>query len=335
MRGKWILLSAIVILAAIAAGALSHLRRPAEAPAPASVSAAAVPSQPAEISLSGRIEAQQVVAISAGVGGVIAEFQSDVGQEVYEGQLLARITNQGLETAQESANAAMELAQARVDKAGAAIIAARLEATRARADAVRSRSEFDRAQRTCERQRMLNREGATPRLVYEKAEREYESSQAEYQSLENLARVAENRVTDLIKEQETAKKILDDKSRELEDAKIQLAAAEVHSPVDGLVVDRKGEVGKEIAPSDQEALFRIAVNLSELQVLLSPDPVTARRLKAGDPALVLVADLGGEAIPGTIKEVTEARTLVAFTSPNAGIKPGMTAQVKLKPPSAN
>jgi HlyD family secretion protein len=330
MRGKWILISVTIVLAAMAAGALSRLRGPAPSTEPPAVKAAEPPASAHEVSLTGKIEAQQVVTIGANVIGAIAEFQADVGQEVYEGQLLARISNQGLETAEESANAATELAQSRVEKAGSAIISARLEATRARADAMRARSESDRAQRTYERQRMLNREGATPRLTFEKSERDYENLRAEAESLETLARIAENRVDEVIKEQENAKKILDDKLRDLEDAKAHLASAEVHAQVDGLIVDRKGEVGKEITAEQQHEIFKIAVNLAQLQVAIDPDPAVRKTMKPGDAALIVIADLSGEAIPGTVKEVNETRTTVSFTSPNAGIRPGMTAQVRLK-----
>src|SRR4030095_5963129 len=197
--------------------------------------------------------------------------QADVGQEVFEGGVLARISNQALETADESARSSLELAQSRVDKAGAAILAARLEATRARADAVRARGEYDRAPRTYQRQKTLHSQGATPRLSDEKSEREYQASQAESESLENLARVAEDRVGELIKEQEAAKRTLEEKLQEDEEGKENMAGAEVRSPVDGVVVERKGEVGKELAQQDQAELFRIAVNLAELQVRLHPD----------------------------------------------------------------
>jgi multidrug resistance efflux pump len=207
-----------------------------------------------------------------------------------------------------------------------------MESTRALADAVRARGEYDRAQRTYERQKMLNSEGATPRLTYEKAERDYNAAQSESESLDALARVAENRVAELIKEQEAAKRILEDKSKDVEDAKANLAAAEVTSPVAGLVVERKGEVGKELGPQERAELFRIAVNLSELQVRVNPDPATLKRLKPGDAALVMVADLGGEGIPGTLKEIEGNQATVTFTSPNPVVKPGMTAQVRINLP---
>ena len=330
MRGKWVLISISVILVAVAAGALSRLhsqRQAIEAAPPSKPPAAATAG---EISLAGAIEAQQVTVVGAPVGGTVSEFLADVGREVHEGDLLARIGNEGLQTASEGAKQAMELAQSRVEKAGAAIISARLEATRARADAIRARSDYERTQRTYQRQKMLNSEGATPRLAYEKAQREFESTQTEFQSLEELAKLAENRVAELIKEQESAKLILHDKAAELENATANLAGAEVHSPVDGIVVERKGEVGKELGPQEQAELFRIAVNLAELQLRVSPDPAVLRQIKPGAPALIVVADLAGEGLTGTVKEVQGNQAIVTFTSPNPVLKPGMTAQVKIK-----
>jgi multidrug resistance efflux pump len=330
MRGKWVLISISLVLLAIAAGALSHLRR---ASVDATTPATRIPEKPVqadEVSLAGKIEAQQVVTVASASGGSVAEFQADVGQEVFEGAVLARISNQALASADENARAALEQAQARVDKAGSAIIAARLEATRARADAIRARGEFDRAQRAYQRQKMLHSEGATPRLTYEKSEHDYQSAETESQSLEDLARIAENRVSDLMKDQEAAKRVLEDKLKDAEDTKSSLAAAEVRSPVDGLVVERKGEVGKELAAQDQAELFRIAVNPAELQVRVSTDADTLKRMQPGSPALVIVADLGGEGIAGSVKDAQGNTVTVAFTSPNPIVKPGMTAQVRIK-----
>src|SRR5689334_19438593 len=106
MRGKWVLISISLVLLAVAAGALSHLRRTS---AQSTAQAPKVPEKPPqsdEVSLSGRIEAQQVVTVPAGSGGSVAEFQADVGQDVFEGAVLARIGNQALQLADENARLA-------------------------------------------------------------------------------------------------------------------------------------------------------------------------------------------------------------------------------------
>ncbi len=330
MRGKVTWVGMAVVLAMIAGGGAWWLRNAARHRALPVVKASEAPALPAEISVAGKIEPQHVVVVGAQVTGILEEVLAEVGQDVFAGELLARISNQGLQAAEESAKAAADLAQERVEKAGTAIIAARLEATRARADATRARTELGRAQRAFERQQMLQREGATPRLVFEKSQSDFERAQSESQSLEDLARIAESRIEDLVKEQESARRLLDDKNRELEDAHASLQNAEVHSPVDGLLVERKGEVGREMSVEEQAQMFKIAVNLAELQTTVTLDAAVASRVKAGDAALVTVAELGVDGLAGAVQSVAGNQATVTFTSPNPAMKPGMLAQIKLR-----
>src|SRR5579871_3489523 len=303
MRGKWVLLSVSIILVAVAAGALSVLRREraeqAEPPRPAAAEAPAPP--PNEVSLPGKILPQHLVTVGEQLDGSIDSFLVDIGQEVFEGQLLARMSNPGLDTARETAIASAQSAQDRVSKLESDILAARLEASRARADAIRSRGEYDRAERSYHRQQTLHAAGATPRLTYEKSEQDYEKSQSEYSSLDTLARQAENRVNEWNDELANARKLLDDKKQQLEAIQSNMQGMEVHAPVAGLILARRGEVGRPHGAG--EALFDIATNLSELQVVLEPEPAALARIKPGQAALVIVADLQGQGIPGTVKAV--------------------------------
>ena len=329
MRGKWILVAGTAVLAAVAAGALSFLRQ--ETPANESAAASQSPGAPSsnEVSLSGKIQAQHVATVRAQVNGEIESFLVDTGEQVYEGQLLARISNTALESALQLATEAVQRAQERVQKADSAIIAARLEASRARADATRARSEYDRTERLARRQEMLHREGATPRLAWEKSQREFETAQTEYRSLDELARQAEERVSQLIAEQQAARSQLEEKRADLEEASGDVQAAEVHAPVSGLVVARKGEVGERLGGDEEsKVLFQIAGDLSALEVVLEPEPAVLQRISPGMPALVFVADLQ-EGLAGVVAEVRENQAIVEFKSPNPVVKPGMTAQVRI------
>jgi len=142
MRGKWLLAGGSVILVALAMGALTRLRHEASEETPAAQKATAGESPPGELSLPGRIQAQHVVPVGAPVTGTIDSFLVDIGQDVSEGQLLARIASHGLESAREEAVRAAQNAQEKVNSIEGRIIAARLEASRARADASRSRDQF-------------------------------------------------------------------------------------------------------------------------------------------------------------------------------------------------
>ena len=329
MRGKWLLFAGTLILAAAAAGALTWLKRGAPQQSEPSAGAAAVPPAARELSLPGRIQALHVVPVGAPVTGTVESLLVDVGQDVFEGQLLAHIGSHGLESAREEAARSAQNAQEKVAAIESRIIAARLEAARLRAEANRARDQFERAEKAYQRQQMLNREGATPRLTYEKSEREFERARAEFNSLDELARQAEDRSSELMHDMEAAQRALNERNADLESATTEAAGAEVRSPVSGVVVARKGEPGKLLQPDEAKDLFEVAADLSQLVVQIQPDPAALKRLRPGQDALVFTADLPG-AIPGTVREIRAADAIVGFTSPSAIIRPGMTAQVRLR-----
>jgi multidrug efflux pump subunit AcrA (membrane-fusion protein) len=330
MRGKWVVIAASAILLAVAAGAISVWRREqaAKRQPPPSRGEPAPPS--GEVSLPGRIQARHMVWVHSEVTGRIEELLAAEGEEVYEGQLLARISNQGLETARENAQAALDNAQERINKIEAEIISARLEASRARADATRARAEYDRTDKLHKRQKMLYGEGATPRLVFQRAEKEFEAAKVEFESLEKLASHAEERVGQLLKDLELSKKTLEDKSSQLEDAREDLKSTELRSPATGLVISRQGEVGGEVEAGTEPArIFAIATDLSSLDIALDPEPPVVKVLRPGMSALVIVADVP-EPLTGTLREFKGTQAIVEFTSPTPLIKPGMTAQVRIR-----
>jgi HlyD family secretion protein len=279
--------------------------------------------------LSGKIRARNVVGVPATGPGTIDAFLADVGQEVEAGQVLARISNQGLETGREIAQVALDNAQTRVTRLEAQLSAARLEASRAQADSSRARSDLDRAEKLYARQKMLHGEGATPRLVYEKAERELETARADFQNQDRLARLADVRIQGLQEELQNGRKILDDKQKQLEDATGALSAADVRAPVDGTVVARKGEVGK---PAQDQGgdLFEIAADLMALEVVIEPDPAELALIRAGQPAQVLISDFQAESIPAKVGEIKGTQVPVEFANPNPAIKPGLEAEVRIR-----
>jgi multidrug resistance efflux pump len=248
---------------------------------------------------------------------------------VYQGQVLARIGAQGLESAREAATAALEHAQEQVTRAENGLAQARMEASRSDAEAQRAQIMLDRAQKTYARQKTLFQEGATPRLTYEKAEADVNAAQKEYDVMASAARTGRDRIQAAQNDVNTARKMVESKQQELDEAQANLAAAEVHSPVDGYVVSRKGEVGK---PADEvgEDFFRIATDLYAMEVELEPKDEDLKRIIPGMPALVLVLDVQSNAMEGHVKEIKDKKVVVEFGSGNPAIRPGMVADVRLR-----
>ena len=326
----WLAAIAVIILAAIGAGALSVLWR--EHAEPAQKAAAALPAVPvleSGVSLEGKIQALRVVEVPAPVEGTVDVFHVEIGQEVFEGQLLAQINSDSLTGAEEQATQLASRARNRLNDLDASIIAGRLEVSRARAVASRLKTEFDRSDKTYQRQRMLLAAGATPRLAFEKAEKEYLINQAESASAGALAQQVESRIDALLKEQDAAKKTLEERTQELEAAQADLAAAEVHAPVDGLVVGRRGNAGDNVDRSMKD-LFLIATDLSRLAVVVEPPAPILARIHPGHTAVVTVSEAQNEPLAAEVKKVENGQVTVEFTSPDPAVKPGLTAQVRIK-----
>jgi multidrug resistance efflux pump len=328
MRGKSIPVLAGVVLLGLAVGVVVWRGRRHPVPPPAAATAAAIAVAQNEVTLQGKIRPQHITGVGASVSGFIEAFLVEPGADVYEGQVLARIGAQGLESSREVAQAALERAQEQVSKAEAAVTAARMELSRAEADAQRSRMALDRAERASARQQTLFREGATPRLVYEKALKEYEAALKDYELIDATVRTGREHIQSGADEVNGAKKIVADKMRLLEEAQDNLSAAEVHSPVDGYVVSRKGEVGGSAGLSDE--LFQIATDLYALEVAVEPKAELLKRIVPGQPALVLVLDLQNAAMPGVVREIKDNQVIVEFNSALPAIKPGMQADVRFQ-----
>jgi multidrug resistance efflux pump len=328
MKSRWIYVVATVAVTAALIGVLIARRKPVSSTARKEENA--VQTAPAnEITLQGKIRPQHTIGVAANVPGFIENFLVEPGQDVYQGQVLARIGAQGLESSREAANAAVEKAQEQVTRAEAGLAQARMEGSRSDADVQRAQMTLDRLQKVYMRQKTLHEAGATPRLQFEKAEAEYQAAQKEYDIVANAARTGRERIQAAQGDVNASRKMVESKQQELEEAEANLAAAEVHSPVDGFVVSRKGEVGK---PADEfgEDFFRIATDLFAMEVELEPKDQDLARIIPGMPALVLVLDVQSNAMEGKVKEIKDKKVIVEFGNGNPAIRPGMMADVRLR-----
>ena len=166
MRGKWAWISVLAVCAGLGATALAlrHRRVPAELP---DRNAAAVIAMP-KVSLNGLIRPQHIAGVGSKVEGNIEAFMANIGDEVFQGQVLARIGAAGLESEREAAAHAVEFGQDQVSKAEAAINSARVEASRSAADEARARMALDRAEKVYSRQKTLHAMPAQRRASYSK-----------------------------------------------------------------------------------------------------------------------------------------------------------------------
>jgi multidrug resistance efflux pump len=272
---------------------------------------------------------QEVIAVTAPIDGTIDAFYVEEGEEVAEGQLLAQIKNTGLESERDAAAVELDRVRSRVTSLESRLIGSRLDATRTRAEATRSQEAAERTEKALQRQQLLYREGATPRLKFEQAQREFESAKKERDNLEEVARLADEQVRAMTKQLDSDRQSLAEKTRELEDAGARVASGQVHAPVSGLLYSRRAQPGDPVGGEAQEIL-EIAVNLALLEVVLEPAPDVLPRIRAGQQAVIQVAEVPGGGIPGKVREVQGGQVFVEFASPNPAVKPGLTAQAIIK-----
>ena len=328
MRGKWLLLGGIAFFLAVGAGAFYWWMKQL-APAPAVQTKAPALPPGAEVRLEGTIQAVNMLQISAPINGIAEEFSVKPGDEVYEGQILGRIANESLlENERESASES-DRAQVRLNATESELIAARLEDSRASADAARIRSELQRAERAYQRQAQLVKEGAIPRNVYQKAEQDYLAVKSEAETLVSLADAARQRIQRGSNELEMARKAMAEKEQAHDAAKAEMLAANLVSPVDGLVLAIHKNAGDSVTKVSG-SLIDIASDLSQLELNLEANPAIAARLAAGQPALLQMAELPGDGLSATVKSVEAGKIVVEFSSPSPLIRPGMAAVARMK-----
>ena len=300
MRGKWVLISILALLVGIGGAALS-MRLRDRAKAGKRMDAAALLPMPGDITLSGTLRPQNVTSVGPEEDADLDSFQVEVGQDVFEGQVLARLGSSGLETERENAQTAVNEAESKVTKAEQQAASARMEASRTEADQQRMRSETDRLRREFEHQDDLYSKKAAPKLRWQKAQKDYETAQRDFDVLDKSARLSAEAAQTALNALTAAQKSLADRNQELAAAQEHMQAAEVRAPADGVVVARNGEPGKP-APPD---LIVLGTDMFSLEVTVEPKPELLKKLQPGQQVLVLIPDMQSSGMEGRIKEIKE------------------------------
>jgi multidrug efflux pump subunit AcrA (membrane-fusion protein) len=329
VRGKWLFIGAVVAVLAVAGGVFSFLRLRGRAATSSSTEArpAAVFNGPS-VSLPGKIEATQIVTVPVPLDGKIESMPVSVGQEVFEGQVLAQIRSASLETNRDAASMELNRMRTTLFTLESRVIELNMKAAQAKEEAARLRADLDTAQKNLQRQQMLVKEGAGKRLDLEKAQQVIDSLNARYDGLDKVAKIAESRAAEAAKEQEVLRKELADRTRQLDGAVAQVASGDVVAPSSGLVIAKRGQAGEDVTV-DIEDLFTIATNLTALRVVLQPEPPVLAQIKVGQEVVIQVAELP-DGILAQVGEVREGQVFIEFNSPNPIVRPGMTVQVFIK-----
>ena len=319
-RTIFIILAAILL---VAGGGFGIVRwRKAHAPRAVAPVIASAPPATALI-LQGLVQPRNIVSVGASVEGILDAYFVEINQEVYQGQLLGRIRNPKLDEGQQKAQSALDAAESRVTALAGEQLQAKLETSRATADQTRAHNEVERLQKNYDRQQGLWNAGATARLVWEKAQKEYSDAKADADKQDAAAEQAARHEASLAHDLESANQAVASAKTAIERTKTTTASAEMHSPVDGVVVAKQDLTGQPVDPSMKE-LVKIGTDLTLLCV---PIGTEEKRVHAGLAAKVVI---GSDEYSGTVRDDNGHGLVVDFAVPTAWTRFGEAAQVIIR-----
>ena len=126
---------------------------------------------------------------------------------------------------------------------------------------------------------------------------------------------------------------------QLERAKINLAYATIYAPINGVVIDRKVNVGQTVAASlSAPTLFTIANDLSKMQVQATVDESDIGKIAMGQEATFTV-DAFTDTFRGIVSQIRLSPVIVSnvvnytvvvdVANDNLKLMPGMTANIRI------
>ncbi len=271
----------------------------------------------ATVSATGTLEPRDVVDVGAQVNGTIIAFGKDANghtvnydSPVNKGTVLARIDPSNYKAQVALAKASLEEAQANVEVAQAKLEQYQAAYMDARADWLRAEK--------------LGASGTALAIT------QYDAYKSTYdQAKANVALGQASLVQ--------AQKAVDAARATLNNAEITLAYCTITSPVKGVVIDRRVDIGETVASSfNTPSLFLLAKNLEKIQVWASVNEADIGRIKVGDPATFTVDAFPGRVFHGVVSQVrlnaTMVQNVVTYTvvvdtdNPGGKLLPYLTAQ---------
>jgi HlyD family secretion protein len=272
----------------------------------------------ATISATGTVEPEEVIDVGAQVAGKIVAFGKDkngktvdYGSVVENGTILARIDD-----ALYAADAAS--ARAQVGQSKAAL-------QRAEADLGQLKAKLYQNQRDWARAQKLGPSDALSQSDYDAAQSAYETAKANLEV--GKAAIVQ------------AKKTVSQSEAVLRRAQQNLDYCTIVSPVKGVIIDRRVNIGQTVVASlSAPSLFLIAKDLNRLQVWVAVNEADIGHIHAGQPVTFTVDAHPGEVFQGEVGKVrlnaTMTQNVVTYTvevnTDNRGGKllPYLTANVK-------
>lgn len=318
MRKKWVFGISFILL--VLAGAGLWLSNGEEQPSQFRLGAVTKGDLTATIGATGTLEPEELVDVGAQVAGQILSLGTDAkgaivdyGSLVEEGTVLARLDD-------ELFQADLVSAESKVKQAHANLMRAKADLEQARVNKARTAREWARAER-------LGPSEALAPMIYDKYKSDDEAAAASVTVAE--AGVAQSEAS--VSEAETL----------VTRARRNLAFTVIKSPVRGVVIDRRVNVGQTVVASlNAPSLFLIAKDLRKLQVWVAVNEADIGSIKIGMPVGFTADAFPDRKFRGTVGRIRLNATLtqnvvtyiVEVNTDNAdgALLPYLTANVRFE-----
>lgn len=274
----------------------------------------------AAISATGTIEPEETIDVGAQVAGLILSFGTDAagksidyGSTVKKGMLLAKIDTSLYQADDLAAIAGVDQAKATLDHNVADL--GRLQALLDQA-----KNDWDRAQR-------IGPSDALSQNDYDMYKSNYETAKANLEVGRTLV--------------DEAKAGLAQANATLFRAKSNIDYCTITSPVDGVIVDRRVNIGQTVVSSlSAPSLFLIAKDLHKMQLWVAVNEADVGNIHAGQPVTFTVDAFPGETFTGVVNKVrlnaTMTQNVVTYTvevntdNSSGRLLPYLTANVEFE-----
>lgn len=281
--------------------------------------------------MAGKIQANDQANVSSKISGKVSEISVDVGSNVNQGDVIAKLDTQDLQAQVDQAQAAVNTAKASLANAMNSTRPEQIEQAQAALDS--ATESYKVAQKNYDRTKTLVDAGAQTQQQLEAAEQQRVTAEAQQKSAQEQLNMLKNGATET--SIDVYKAQVEQAEAALKTAQTALSNTTITSPISGVVNAKNINVGEVVSPGS--ALFSIS-NSDGLYVNAYAPADIVSQIKEDQDVVVKVAEVDGVEFDGKIEFInsklnsqsTNILVKVSLADPNAQLKPGMFAEIGLK-----
>lgn len=288
----------------------------------------------ATITATGTLEPEEVVDIGAQVTGQILSFGHDstnktvdYGSIVEQGALLVKIDDSLYAINKKQAEAQLQQALSTVLAAEAGLLQSKAKLEQARAQSNQAQKDWDRAEK-------LGPSNSLSQSAFDAYQSTYQAATANVAAIEAACEVSNAQIA-------TSKASVAQAEAAIQLANRNLGYCTITSPVKGIVIDRRVDVGQTVVSNmSASSLFLLAKDLTKMELWVAVNEADIGNIHNGQAVSFSVDTYPGNTFHGTVNKIrlnaTMSQNVVTYTveintdNADGRLLPYLTASVKFE-----